>query len=204
MANSNAALKVVEEPTSFDDLIGSAVTTKEPVKKSKKSAEIHEVPAEVQKAIDNVLEGKKEKKLAESKIKKNEPIVIDHGQKIREENDFMKSVKMGNDDSNVNMVTANKYSFKEGDVPEIKKIIGDGADEMIIMNKDVKLKSDVFKNPELQQKFIKMVGHAFPEFFETVISHHVSDDFDEKIFKLSKEKREDLMLYMKQSKPSLR
>jgi hypothetical protein len=209
MAESATALKVVEETTSFDDLLGTAKTTKTPKKKSKASALINAVPAKVQEAIDKLLAAKKAKKLAESEIKKNEPIIIEHGTNLKDEKafdgDFKKSHKLGNDESNVNMVTANKWSFSEGDVSEIKELLGEDADEMIIQERDVKLKSEVFKNPELQHRFIKMVGKEFPEFFETVISHHVSEDFDEKIYKkLSKEELEDLRLLMKQSKPSLR
>ena len=49
-----------------------------------------------------------------------------------------------------------------------------------------------------------MVGKAFPEFFETVVSHQVADDFDEMVYELPKEDFEDLKLLMKQSKPALR
>ena len=57
-----------------------------------------------------------------------------------------------------------KHIIKEKD-SQIKEIIGDGADEMIIEKKEVTLKAEVFSNPELKQKFVKMVGMEFPEFF---------------------------------------
>ena len=192
----------------FDDMLNSNVKKKETKKASKKSAEIVPVPADVQAEIDKLLEAKKAKKKAESDIKKAEPTIIDHGITLKDGNaykgSFQKSYKLGNDDNHVNMVTANKWSFKEEDVDSIKEIIGDDADEMIIKETEVRLKPEVFKDPELKQKFVQMVGMEFPDFFETHVSHHVSADFDEKIYNLGEEKVEDLRLLMKQSKPSLR
>lgn len=192
----------------FDELINSNVKVKETKKASKKSAEIISVPANVQAEIDKLLEAKKAKKKAESDIKKAEPTIIDHGIQLKDKEafkgSFQKSYKLGNEDSHVNLVTANKWSFKEDDVPQIKEILGEKADEMVVKETEVRLKPDVFSNPELKQKFVQMVGMDFPEFFETHVYHHVSDDFDEKVYDLGEEKLDDLRLLMKQSKPSLR
>ena len=197
-----------EKPMNFDEMIDSNAKKKAPKKKAKKSAEIISVPDNVQKEIDNLIKAKKDKKVAESDIKKAEPTIIEHGIKLKDEKaysgKFQKSYKLGNDDSHVNFVTANKWSFKEDDVEEIKEILGDKADDMIIEEKEVKLKSEVFKDEELKARFVEMVGREFPEFFETVVSHHVSDDFDEKVYDLDEDDYEDLKLLMKQSKPSLR
>ena len=198
---------VSAEEFGFDDLINTNVKKKETKKVSKKSAEIIPVPADVQDEIDKLLEAKKAKKKAESDIKKAEPTILDHGIQLKDQNaykgSFQKSYKLGNDDSHVNMVTANKWSFKEEDVDSIKEIIGDDADEMIIKETEVRLKPEVFKDPELKQKFVQMVGMDFPEFFETHVYHYVSDDFDEKVYDADID-LEDLRLLMKQSKPSLR
>ena len=192
----------------FDEMLNSNVKPKETKKASKKSAEIIPVPANVQAEIDKLLEAKKAKKKAESDIKKAEPTIIDHGIQLKDGNaykgSFQKSYKLGNDDNHVNMVTANKWSFNEDDVDQIKEIIGENANDMIIKNTEVRLKPNVFSDPELKQRFVQMVGMEFPEFFETHVSHHVSDDFDEKIYDLGEETVEDLRLLMKQSKPSLR
>jgi hypothetical protein len=193
---------------SFDDLLGTNTKTKTTAKKTKSTAEIIPVPKNVQEQIDSLIAAKKAKKVAESDIKKAEPTIIEHGQNLKNEKafggKFQKSFKLGTDESHVNFVTANKWSFLEGDVEDIKEIIGEKADEMILEDKVVKLKAEVFSNPDLQKKFVKMVGKAFPEFFETVVSHHVSDTFDEDIYDLPKNDFNNLMLLMKQSKPSLR
>ena len=192
----------------FDSMLDTNKTVKSDAKTKKTNAEIIPVPAEIQVEIDNLLKAKKAKKIAESDIKKSEPKIIDHGINLKDEKalngSFQKSYKLGNDDNHVNMVTANKWSFKEEDVDSIKDIIGEKADDMIIENKEVKLKSEVFSNDDLKKKFVKMVGETFPEFFETVISHHVSADFDEKIHTLGENAIDDIKLLMKQSKPSLR
>lgn len=193
---------------SFDDLLGTNTKTKTTVKKTKSNAEILSVPKNVQVQIDALIAAKKAKKVAESDIKKAEPTIIEHGLNLKDENafggKFQKSFKLGTDKSYVNFVTANKWSFLEDDVDDIKEIIGEKADELILEDKVVKLKAEVFSDPELQKKFIKMAGKVFPEFFETVVSHHVSDTFDEDIYDLPKKDYANLMLLMKQSKPSLR
>lgn len=192
----------------FDDLLNSNTTKKVAKKASKKSAEIIPVPSNIQTEIDSLLKAKKAKKTAESDIKKSEPTIIEHGITMKDKKafsgKFQKSYKLGNDENHVNMVTANKWGFKEDDVDEIKNIIGENADDLIIEEKDVKLKAEVFSNPDLKKKFVEMVGKDFPEFFETVVSHHVSADFDEKVYDLGESAYEDLKLLMKQSKPSLR
>jgi hypothetical protein len=197
--------------SNFDDLLNTNTTKKETPKASKKSAEIVGVPENIQTEIDSLLNAKKAKKTAESDIKKAEPTIIEHGIKMKDDKafggKFQKSYKLGNAENHVNMVTANKWSFKEDDVDEIKKIIDGGCgnpDDLIIEDKIVKLKAEVFSNPDLQKKFIKMVKGDFPEFFETVVSHHVSADFDEKVYDLGEGAFEDIKLLMKQSKPSLR
>jgi len=193
----------------FDEMIGSNQQVKTTTKKAKKSAEIIPVPSNIQTEIDSLLKAKKAKKTAESDIKKSEPKIIDHGNTMKDEKafngKFQKSYKIGTDESHLNFVTANKWSFNEEDVEEIKTIFDPAtANELIIKNTEVKLKADVFKNDDLKKKFVKMVGKEFPEFFETVVSHSVSADFDERIYDLAEEDLEDLRLLMKQSKPSLR
>ena len=192
----------------FDQMLDTNKKTKANAKTKKTNAEILSVPAEVQVKIDSLLNAKKAKKTAESDIKKAEPSIIEHGITLKDEKafsgSFQKSYKLGNEDSHVNMVTANKWSFKEDDIDQIKEIIGENADDLVVKETEVRLKPEVFKDPELKQKFVQMVGMDFPEFFETHVYHHVSEDFDEKVYDLGEESLEDLRLLMKQSKPSLR
>ena len=207
---ANTTEKKGEKPMtdSFDALLNTNKTVKPPATAKKSNAMIIPVPDEVQEEIGYLIDAKKEKKTAESNIKIAETPIIEHGIKMKDEKafsgKFQKSYKLGTSDSHVNFITANKWSFKEDDVNDIKDIIGTNADEMMIKETEVKLKAEVFKDSELREKFVKMVGEEFPEFFETVVSHHVSTDFDEKVYDIGEEKLEDLRLLMKQSKPSLR
>ena len=208
MLNETTKTTKEKKMTDFNNLIKTNTTTKTTSAAKKKAVEIIEVPNNIQDEIKNLLQAKKDKKVAESKIKKAETPIIDFGLNLKNEKafngSFQKSYKLGNDDDYVTFVTANKWSFAEDDVEIIKETIGEKADELIEEETVVKLKSEVFSNPELQDKFVKMVGEAFPEFFETVVSHHVSDKFDEEVYKLGKEKFEAINTLMKQSKPSLR
>lgn len=195
----------------FDSLLNTNTVKKTDAKTKKSNAEILPVPDRVQVEIDNLIKAKKAKKTAESDIKKAEPTILGHGITMKDEKafggKFQKSYKIGTSDSHVNFVTANKWSFKEDDVNEIKNMINEAdvnADDLIIEQKDVKLKAEVFSDEDLKAKFVEMVGNAFPEFFETVVHHHVSADFDEKVYDLGEDTLEDLRLLMKQSKPSLR
>ncbi len=143
---------------SFDDLLGSNIIKKAPKKATKKSAAILIVPENVQVEIDSLIKAKKAKKVAESDIKKAEPSILEFGNNLKDEKalagKFQKSFKIGTDESNVNFVTANKWSFKEEDVDEIKELIDlaeGNADEMMIEERGVKLKKEVFSDPELQK-----------------------------------------------------
>ena len=193
---------------SFDDILGSSSTTKKAAKKKASNSAINPVSKDVQEQINALLKAKAAKKVAESDIKKAETKIIEVGNALKDERAFKgafsKSYRLGDDDANVNFVTTNKWSFDEEDIEEITDILGENADEMIIEQREVKLKDEVFSDPELREKFVKMVGDQFPEFFQTVVSHKVSDDFDEKIYKLGKHKVDDLRMVMIQAKPSIR
>jgi len=192
----------------FSKLIKTNTTTKAVSASKKKASEILPVPDGIQTEIINLIAAKKEKKIAESKIAKAEAPVIEYGLNLKNEKAFdgvfAKSYKLGSDDANVTFITANKWSFSEDDVPTIKRTIGVKANELILEKSDVKLKSEVFSDPELQKKFVEMVGEQFPEFFETVVSHYVADNFDEEIYKLGKRKFAEITTLVKQSKPSIR
>ncbi len=195
----------------FDDLLNTNVTKKADAKSKKKNGEILPVAEDIQSEIDNLIAAKKAKKTAESNIAKAEPKIIEFGINLKDQNafsgKFQKSYKLGTEDSHVNFITANKWSFKEDDVDEIKNIIEGGEgnpDDFLNANTEVKLKAEVFKDEKLKAKFVKMVGKEFPEFFETVKYHTVDADFDEKVYTLGEGAYEDLKLLMKQSKPSLR
>jgi len=195
--------------TDFNTLINSNTKTKETSASKKKAIIINEVPENVQIAIKNVIEGKKEKKIAESKIKKNEPVVIEHGLNLKDEKayngDYAKSYRLGNEEDNVNCVTSNKWSFKEEDVELIKEQLGDDADDMMPCDTEVVLDmKSIMNDPEKQKKFTEAFKDDFPEFFVTLKKHRVSSDFDEKLYKKGKEVRDTVMVYMKPAKPSLR
>jgi ERCC4-related helicase len=191
----------------FDKLIGTS-KAKSTKSKTKKSAEIHAVPENIQEKIDSLIQAKKDKKAAEGRIKVSEVDIIEYGHNLKDKKAFsgkyQKSYKLGNDDSHVNFVTANKYLINSDDISLIKEILEDRFSEFVEEETEVKLKSEVFKDPELQKKFVKMVGKAFPEFFETEISYHVTENFDELKYSLSKPDKEDLETFVKQAKPSLR
>jgi hypothetical protein len=194
----------------FNEMIGSNAKVKTAAKAKAKQTVIIPAPAEVQVEITALLKAKKAKKVAESNIKKAEAPVLDFGIKLKDQNayqgNFQKSYDIGNDDEHIKLVTANKWSYNEEDVPAIKEIISKkaDADELLPKQTDVIMKRDVFKDSDLQKRFFKMVGEAFPEFFETQVSHKVCEDFDKKIYALGPEIVEQLRVYMRQSKPSLR
>jgi len=186
----------------------------EPKKAKKTEKVIHPVSETVQTAIKAVISAKKAKKVAESNIKKNEPVVIDHGIRFQEDmffdkSEFNKSYKFGDADDNVTFVTANKWGFEQGDVGIIHEIIED-ADGSVedLMEQDepiVKFKSEVFSDPVIQKELVKLVGKKFDRYFETIEGKWgVKEDFDKNVLKLGPGAVEDLKVYMKKSKPSLR
>lgn len=197
----------------FDDVIGNSAKPKSKTSKAKTEKEIIlDASKEVKKAISNVIKAKTAKKKAESDIKVNETPVIEFGHNLKDERafngDYNKSYKIqGTDEKDVvTFVTANKFSHKEEDEKDLSEIMGEeNFEELMPKEFTIKVKSEIFNDPKLQEFLMKQMGKRFDEFFEVETSRKVTPNFDEELYKrFDKDTVDDIKVFVKQSKPSIR
>lgn len=197
---------------SFDDMLGAAAA---PVKKTSGRVVkeiITDAPKAVKEGISKVLKAKAAKKAAESEIKIGETPVIEFGQALKDERalngDYNKSYKVQglNDDEVITFVTANKFSYKEEDEEEVKDLMGeDDFDEMIPEDFQITVKKEVFADPKMQEFLMSKMGKRFAEFFEVTKTRKVIPTYDEKLYqKYDQEKIDDIKVFVKQAKPSIK
>lgn len=198
-----------QTPDFMSTITANAKSEKKTAAKKTDDSILQNAPENVKADIAKLVEAKKAMKKAKSEVTVAEKSIIEFGinHKDREAfaGNFQKSYKIaGDNDTTVTLVTANKWSFAEDDLEDINEILGDDADDLIEKDYTVKIKSDVFTDEDRQQELMNLLGDRWNDFFETTVSHKPVSDFDEKIYKLGKEKVDDLRVYMKQSKPSVR
>ena len=210
---AKAAAKKTEtaaKPNFMDMVAGNAKT--KPTTKAKKAdaSVLNHAPAEVKANIKTLVAAKKTMKKAKSEVAVAEKSIIDFGLQHKHseafDGRFKKSYKIaGDDDTQVTLVTANKWSFAPADVGIIKEILGDEAEEMLPTTYNVSIKPEVFTDDEKQAELMELLGDRWNEFFDTTASNKPCDDFDEKVYKvLDADELNDLNVYCKQSKPSVR
>lgn len=197
----------------FEQVVESSATPKSKKAKSKVEKEIIlDAPQEVKDAITKVIKAKADKKKAESEIKVNETPVIGFGKDLQDgralSGDFNKSYKIqgANDEDVVTFVTANKFSHKEDDEEEIAELMGEeNFDELIPKSYKITVKEEVFADSDMQEFLMTKMGKRFNEFFEVESSRKVVPTFDEELYKrYEQEEIDDIRVYVKQAKPSIR
>jgi hypothetical protein len=211
--SKKAAVKKVAVPNFMDTITNNAKVA--PTTKAKKVDDsiLQNAPKEVKADISKIIAAKKAAKKAKSEITVAEKSIIEYGQRYKdieaEDGRFKKSYKIaGNGTDTVNFVTANKWSFNNDDINEIKDVIGPNADEMLPSSFNVSIKQEIFADTEegkaKQKELMELLGDRWNDFFDTTVSYKPVDDFDSRIYELDADKRNDLNVYMKQSKASVR
>ena len=208
--SNKAAAKKVAAPSFMDTIAGNAKVA--PTTKAKKVDDsiLTDAPKAVKADITKILAAKKTMKKAKSEVTVAEKSIIEYGQTVKDTEAFAgrfkKSYKIaGNNNDTVTFVTANKWSFNTDDIAEIKEVLGKKADEMMPSSYNVSIKSEVFTDKAKQEELMKLLGNRWNDFFDTTVSYKPVDDFDSLIYtELDKAKLDDLNVYMKQSKASVR
>jgi hypothetical protein len=208
--SNKAAAKKVATPNFMDTIAGNAkVATTTKAKKVDDSI-LQDAPKEVKADISKIIAAKKAMKKAKSEVTVAEKSIIEYGQTVKNteafDGRFKKSYKIaGNDNDTVTFVTANKWSFNTDDIGEIKEILGKNADDLMPSEYNVSIKPEVFTDKAKQEELMKLLGTRWNDFFNTTVSYKPVEDFDSKIYtELDEDKMNDLTVYMKQSKPSVR
>lgn len=197
----------------FEDVVKSNATA--PVKKKAGKVQreiITDAPQAVKEGITKVLAGKRKKKAGESEIKVGETPVIEYGLNLKDDRaldgDYNKSYKIQGEEEDevITFVTANKYSHKEDDEEEIAELMGeDNFDDLMPENFTITVKEEVFADPDMQKFLMSKMGDRFAEFFEVTKTRKVVPNFDEELYKrFDKDQIEDIKVFVKQAKPSLK
>ena len=180
---------------------------KAPAKKKAAGAVI--VPSDaIRESVDELVSAKKNLAVAKADIAALEPDIIEAARKVQTEDalkgNFRKSYDVRGHDDTIKFVTANKFSIAEGDVKDLKELLGDKFEDMVETGYTVKVKAEVMESDELQEKLMNLLGDEFGTFFETVTHRKVCENFDKKLFDLDDETREDVKELAKQAKPALK
>lgn len=196
----------------FEDIVKSSATAPSKKKAGKVVREIiTDAPDAVKEGISKVLAGKAKKKAGESEIKVGETPVIEYGLNLKDDRalngDYNKSYKIQgeNEEDVITFVTANKYSHSEEDQEEVAELMGDNFDDLMPENFTITVKEEVFADPDMQKFLMSKMGERFADFFEVTKTRKVVPNFDEELYKrFDKEKIDDIKVFVKQAKPSLK
>ena len=162
----------------------------------------------IKESVDKLVKAKKCLLVAKADIASLEPEIIEVAREVQTDDalkgNFRKSYEIRGNDSTVKFVSANKFSIAEDDVTDLKAALGDDFDNLITTSYDTRIKAEVYTNEELSDELMELLGDRFSDFFETITSRKVCEDFDKKLFDLDPDVREDVKELAKQAKPALR
>jgi len=194
--------------SSFAKALSQTKTAKPKASAKKQMAKI---PAseEVKHEVDNYQQAKARKKKAEAEMEASGTIILEFAGKHQDQDgfngDFKNAYQIDGFDESVKYVSSNRFSINPADVDQLHDMLEDGFDELLEEKYDVSLKEEVFKDQQLQNELMALVGDRFGDFFETKASVKVKDDFDKNIFKhVTKKTLPILRTFCRPYKASLR
>jgi len=206
---SNLAEKRAPKPN-FMDTLKATAKPKETTTTKKSSIPVLAAPPEIQGAVDEYINAKEREKIAKAEMDVAGETIIAFVKPIQDSDGWKRSYRNSyavpgtQPGTKVKFVTKNMFKINPEDSGKIEEILGENFDKLIDRKYDVVLKSDVFENPEKQQRLMELVGDAWVEFFETSEKLKVRDGFDERVFDaLDEEGMAKLRVFCQQYKPSL-
>lgn len=185
-------------------------TKKKTTKVSKSKVPVLAVSKDMKDAVSSFIKAKADKKKAESLMDLHGTGIIDFVKDIQDTDGFngtyRKSYKVpGLEDEEVTFVSSNKFSINPDDQEAIEGILGARFDSLIDVKHDVLLTSRVFTDEALQKKLMGLVGDHFDEFFETVTTLSVKEDFDKAVYTaVDEDGLKKLRTLVKPTKPALK
>lgn len=201
------ALKKAKK-VSFNDVLEG--TKKDKTKEKSKIPVLHNTPLNIRQKVDQVVELKAEQKEIKAALEEAGDHVVEYVIPIQDDDGFKGKFRHsytipGTNNRSVKFVSANRFSISPNDEQEIRKILGSHFHSLIDVLYEVKLKPEVFEEKEKQERLMELLGDSFVEFFETTKSLTVKEDFDKDVYKaINKKKLNNLRVFCKQSRPSLR
>jgi len=185
-------------------------TGKVSVKKSSVST-IPDVPENVEKAAEKVVELKVEIKEKEAELESKGKIVTDFCGDVQDRQGFkglfsksyyVPAGKFGQ----LLYSTRNMYKISPESEADIKKLLGKAYDELIQKKITVTLKEGVLDNETLTAELESLLGDKFDKFFDVTPKLVAKEDFDKDIFRVVKtpEKLSEVRTVVEPYKPSLK
>jgi hypothetical protein len=192
---------------SFGAMLG-ATKTKEAAPKKVKMPTLEPTP-EIKTAVDEYVSAKAIAKQAEAVMDVNGAQITEY---VRERQDadgyarkFSGSYQVMGHQSAAKVIFANKYSLSADDEAQLAEILGENFETMITAKHTVKLKDEVFEDEGKQARLMELLGDEFADFFETKTALGVCEEFNRQVYQvLRPEELENLRVYAKQYKPSIR
>jgi len=180
-----------------------------PKKSGKKEMARLFAPEDVKEQIDIFQKAKKDKKIAEAEMSASSEVILDFGRKHQDDDgfngDFKNAYEIDGNEESVKYVSSNRFTVNASDEAQLREIFGDNFEDLINIIPDVRLKPEVFKDPDLQKRLMAAVGESFGEFFETTTDIKVKTDFDKNVYRAVKpEELPIVRTFCKPYKPSLR
>jgi hypothetical protein len=195
--------------SAFAKKINEVKVEKKSGPKKNTSPVVDNAPADVKKAVDEVVDAKAQIKKYEAILKKASAVVVNHVSPIQDSDghngDHSKSYQVEGNENTVKYVTQDRFTVKAADEENIKEVLTEEEfDERFEKDENLTVNKEIFSDEEKQEKLIELMGEHFNEFFEYTATLKTKKEYDRKQFKLSEEKLNDLRVFVKQYSAALR
>jgi hypothetical protein len=171
----------------FSDMLKKTATTKAPAK-AKSTMPILAPPEEVREAVDEYIDAKTRETMAKAEKEMAETVIQEFTIGVQDADGYkgnfrtsyaVPGKKPGNQ---VKFVSSNRFSINAEDRDKLEEMLGDTYPDMVDEQFTVKLKASVFNDEEKQAELMDIVGDRFEDFFETVVTLKVREDFNRKLY----------------------
>jgi len=173
----------------FGDMLKKTAVTKAPAK-AKSKMPVLDPPEEVKVAVDEYIDAKTRETMAKAEKDMAETVIQEFTIGVQDADGYTGNFRNsyavpgkipGNQ---VKYVSSNRFSINAADRDRLQDTLGNMYENMMEEEYTVKLRPEVFQNEELQSELMNLVGDRFEEFFETVLSLKVKEEFDRKLYQV--------------------
>jgi len=194
---------------SFAKAMSQTKVAKPKAAAKKEMAKLYPKDDHIKHQIDAYQKAKKEKKKAEAVMDNAGADILEFAGEKQDidgyAGNFRNAYQIDGFVNSVKYVSSNRFSINATDVDQLHELFDESFGELIEENYDVSLKDEVFKNQELQDELMALVGERFADFFETKVTVKVKPDFDKNIYKVvDKDTLPTARTFCRPYKPSLR
>lgn len=181
------------------------------IKPAKKGSmpEIHDLTPQEKEAVDAYDNAKTIFKQAKAVMDTNAdiliPIVVERQDEDGFAGNFHNSYKLFGVESVVSVVASDRYSVNGDDEPEVQQLLQDAFPKLLTKTYEVRLRPEVLQNKQLQDKLMAALGSEFNVFFEVATKLTTVEGFKKSVYQfVNKEKLQQLRVFIKQARPSVK